>query len=155
MKKYIICFEIIVFTLLLTGCGKENKNENIVMYELKTSDYYDFIYNNSNSFYIDSEEELEKFYSLLSKDLNIDKKYLEDSTIFVQVKQVGSGSISIKLKDVSFDNNTINFSISENIPEVGTADMACWYLVAIVPNDMLQGINYDGWIKPSNINNFK
>ena len=153
MKKCIVCFlMIILFAALVTGCSfKKSRNENIMKYELQTHEYFSGFNHNTNKFYIDSEEELEEFYSLFSDTLNIDKTYLKDNTIFIQVKQVGSGSIKMKLEDVTFDNNTVNFSITEDIPEMGTDDMACWYLVAIIPNHKLQGIKFDEWIKPSKV----
>ena len=144
----------LILVLLITGCTFK-KNKNIIMYELKTSHYFNL---NQNKFFINSEEELNKFYSLfsnrldISSQLNINKEYLKNNTIFIQVSEVNSGSISMKLKNVTFENSKVNFSVTKNIPEKGTQDMACWFLVAIIPNQKLQNIKFDGWIKPSSVN---
>lgn len=153
MKKYIVNFVILFFVLLMVGCGFENStNEStgdIVKYELQTHEYFDFLYGNPNAFYIDSEKELDTFYSIFSDRIQINKDDLENNTIFVQVIETTSGSIDMKLDDVTFTNKTVNFSISEESSEIVTEDMACWYLVAIIPNEKLKGIRYKGWVKPS------
>lgn len=146
----ILAITTIVF--LITGClFRNDNNEDIIKYELQTHEYFNYLHNIQNKYYIDSEEELDKFYALFSDAINIDKKYLKNNTLFVQVKERGSGSDIMKLKDVNFNNNRVNFSIKVDSPEVGTADMACWYLVAIIPNSKLKGISYEGWYKPSSI----
>ena len=83
--------------------------------------------------------------------LDIDKNYLENNSIFIQVEEVESGSVQMKLSSVSFDSNTINFSIDRNSPEIGTDDMAFWYFVAIIPNNKLNNLNLNNWSKPSEI----
>lgn len=124
MKKYFFLVGMVIIGLLMAGCEYEkDKKEDIIKYELKTSEYFDFLYNKQNKFFIDSEEELNKFYSLFSEQLNIDKNYLKNNTIFIQVRQVGSGSISMKLNDVTIENNIVNFSVIENNPQIRTDDM--------------------------------
>ena len=153
MKKQLIYFTfIIIIAFLITGClFKNDNNKDIIMYELQTHEYFNYLHNIQNKYYIDSEKELDIFYSLFSDAIKIDKNYFKENTVFVHVIEVGSGSDRIKLKDVNFKNNTVNFSTKVDITEVGTADMACWYLVAIIPNSKLDGISYEGWSKPSSI----
>ena len=153
MKKYVVSLIFLVFVLLLAGCSfKNSENEDagdIIKYEFQTHEYFDFLYGNPNAFYIDSEKELNAFHSLFSDKLEINKDDLKNNTVFVKVMEVTSGSDEMKLDDVTFTDNIVNFSISVDGPEIGTADMACWYLVAIIPNQKLKGIKYDGWVKPS------
>lgn len=129
-----------------------NKNKEIIKYELKTSNYVSSI-SKDVKYIIQSEYELNKFYSIYSRELNVDTSYLKDNSIFIQVKQLGSGSTKIKLKDVTLDNNKVNFITDINSPQTGTTDMACWYLVAIIPNQKLTNINTNEWNKSSTIAN--
>ena len=166
MKRKISIFLITLFLLnITTGCTKQEENlkqENeeisnnqkleIIKYELKTSNYVSSV-DKDIKYLIQSEYELNQFYSIYSRELNIDTSYLENYSIFIQVKQVSSGSIEIKLKDVTIDNNKVNFITDINYPEIGTDDIACWYLVAIIPNKKLTNISIDEWNKPSNIAN--
>ena len=177
MKQKILLFLItLIFLNITTGCtNKEseeinkkepekitnedkqeeltnNKDKEIIKYELKTSNYVSSVPKDVK-YIIQSESELNKFYSIYSKELNIDTSYLKDNSIFIQVKQVGSGSTKIKLKEVTLDNNKVNFITSIKSPQTGTNDMACWYLVAIIPNKKLTNININDWNKPSSIAN--
>ena len=153
-KKIIFIF--IVALVLIRGIyglyniindKKEINDNKITFYELQTNEYFPDI--NNGKYYINSLDELKKFYSLYSDILNINVNYLKDNSLFINTIEVGSGSISIKLKDVNLDNNKVNFVINRNTPEVGTDDMAFWYLVAIIPNDMLENIDISDWFKPS------
>lgn len=141
--------ETIVNNLKTTSYQDENNNE-IIKYELQTHEYFSDA-PNTNKYFIDSENELNNFYSIYSDELTINKDYLKNNSIFIQVEQVGSGSIQMKLSSVEFDNNTVNFIIDKNSPEEGTMDMAFWYLVAIIPNDQLYNLNLSNWSKPSEI----
>lgn len=132
--------------------GKIETNKEIIKYELRTSNYVSSVPKDIK-YIIQSESELNKFYSIHSKELNIDKSHLKDNSIFIQVKQLGSGSATIKLKDVTLDNNKVNFITDINSPQTGTSDMAYWYLVAIIPNQKLININTSEWNKPSTIAN--
>ena len=51
-----------------------------------------------------------------------------------------------------FENNKLQFDTDWNAPEVGTMDMATWYLVAIVTNDKLKDIDISDWKRPSEMN---
>lgn len=128
---------------------KEN-TDNIIKYELQTHKYFSDV-PNVYKYFIDSESELNTFYDIYSDELNINKKYLSNNSIFIQVSQVSSGSITMKLSSVTFDNNTVNFIVDTNSPEIGTDDMAFWYLVAIIPKEQLNNLNLSNWNKPSEI----
>ncbi len=130
---------------------KSNLDEGeIIKFELRTSEYFSNM-PKEYKYIINSEKELEKFYEIYSGKLNIDKNYLNDNTIFIEVSGVNSGSITKKLKEITFENNTVNFIIDTEYPEVGTDDMGFWYMVGIIPNNKLTNINTDNWIKPSDI----
>lgn len=130
--------------------NKKEVNDDIIKYELKTHEYFSNRQNIKN-YYINSESELNEFYNIYSDKLNIDKEYLNNNSIFIQVDQVSSGSIQKKLSSVTFDNNTVNFIVDTDSPEIGTMDMAFWYLVAIIPNEQLNNLNLSNWVKPSKI----
>lgn len=149
LNNEVLRLETIVNNLKTTSFQSENNNE-IIKYELQTHEYFNDA-PNTNKYFIDSENELNKFYSIYSDKLVVNKEFLKNNSIFIQVEQVGSGSIQMKLSSVSFDNNTVNFSIDKNSPEIGTADMAFWYFVAIIPNNKLNNLNLDNWSKPSEI----
>lgn len=129
--------------------SNENNND-IIKYELQTREYFTDV-PNGYKYFINSETELNKFYSIYSDQLSINKDYLKNNSIFIQVEQVGSGSIQMALSSVTFDNNTVNFIIDKNYPEIGTADMALWYFVAIIPNNKLNNLNLNNWSIPSEI----
>lgn len=157
LKINILTIFLVMTTIIIVILGfnilkKYLNNKEIIKYELQTHEYFDKVPKlNANKYFIDSEKELNNFYKIYSNVLNINKDYLKDSSIFIQTKQVGSGSIKMKLSSVSFDNNTVNFIIDENHSEIGTMDMAFWYFVAIVPNDKLNNLNLNDWSKPSKI----
>ena len=129
--------------------NKKNTND-IIKYELQTHEYFSKK-PSADKYIIDSETELNKFYSIYSDKLNIDTNYLEDNSIFIQVATEGSGSTQNKLSAVTFDNNTVNFSIDRNTAEMGTSEMAFWYFVAIIPNEQLDNLDLSSWVKPSQI----
>ena len=130
--------------------NKQTANNSIIKYELQTHEYFSNK-PNINNYFIDSEAELKEFYNIYSNKLNINKNYLKYNSIFIQVSQVGSGSIKKKLSSVTFDNNTVNFIVDTDSPEIGTMDMAFWYLVAIIPNEQLNNLNLSNWSRPSEV----
>ena len=138
-----------------------NKDDNdvissdIIMFEVETSEYFDDDLININSYVIDSVSELESFYNIYSDKLDLDVSYLDGNHVFVQVSQVGSGSIQKELVDVNFNNNRVNFVVSQTSPEIGTDDMAFWYLVAVIPDSKLNNLNLDDWAIPSVVLNNK
>ena len=138
-----------------------NKDDNdvissdIIMFEVETSEYFDDDLININSYVIDSVSELESFYNIYSDKLDLDVSYLDGNHVFVQVSQVGSGSIQKELVDVNFNNNRVNFVVSQTSPEIGTDDMAFWYLVAVIPDSKSNNLNLDDWAIPSVVLNNK
>lgn len=143
---------IVVYIVFDKKSVKDNLNDNIIKYELQTSEYFSDI-PDKNKYFIDSVDELNNFYSIYSDVLDIDKNYLENNSIFIQVEEVSTGSVTMELSSVTFENNTVNFIVNKDYPEIGTDDMAFWYLVAIIPNDKLSGLKLDDWKKPSLVMN--
>ena len=152
MKKYVGLIILVVLGLtIITGCGSmQNNSLEIIMYELQTHEYYEHLNNVPTKYYIDSQKELNNFYTLYEdfEKMNINKDTFSNNKIFIQVIQENSGDINIDLIDVIFDNKAINFVVQREGLGV-TDDMACWYLVAIIPNEKLDGIKFNEWIKPS------
>ncbi len=129
---------------------KDVDNNGVIKYELKTRESLGDI-PNINKYFIDSEDELNNFYSIFSDELDLNKDYLNDNSVFIQVEKVSSGSIKVHLSSVTFDDNTVNFVVDKDYPQVGTADIGFWYLVAIIPNNKLNNLNLSDWSKPSEI----
>ena len=155
MKKKVICIMavlVVLISMIVTYIVLDNMNvsNDIIKYELQTSEYFRDIPDN-NKYFIDSIDELNNFYSIYSDVLDIDKNYLENNSIFIQVELASSGSITMELSSVTFENNTVNFVVNEDYPEIGTNDMAFWYLVAIIPNDKLSALKFDEWKRPSEV----
>ena len=150
LSVFLLSYYFFIVALLITGCGMQQKEiSKILMSELKTYEFYEYTSDVPMKYYIDSQKELEKFYSLYAgfKKMNIDKDTFNDNKVFIQVIQESSGDINLDLVDVTFDNNIINFIIeSEGLGM--TEDIACWYLVAIIPNEKLKGVQLDDWSKP-------
>ena len=161
MKKKLIYIIIIIVTVLITllaiyfGVNKSNKK--ITTYTLNTHEYFSnygtnqYMINSLNEYYT-----FEKIYSksvenYLKEKVNIDNNTFKDYTMFIKVNVVSSGSIKIDFKDVSFKDNAIVFETDMNIPKFGTSDMATWYLIALIPNDKLKGIDTKGWSLPTQI----
>ena len=130
-------------------------SEIAIKYELQTHEYYPLHEIEHQQFYIDSEKELEAFYSLFSDELKVNTEYLKGNGVFIKVESASSGSIKHTLEDVNFNNNTVNFVISTETPEIGTDDMAFWYFVAVIPKEKLDNLNLSNWVKPSTIDNKK
>lgn len=156
-KKIVFIFIIIlvlirgIYGLFAINTNKKYINNEITFYELKTHEYFRGVSN--GKYYINSLKELRSFYSLYSNEISIDEDKLSDNTFFIETIEVPSGSISIKLSDVNFNNNKVNFVIDRITPEICTDDMAFWYLVAIIPNNMLDSVDISDWKKPSIVMN--
>lgn len=153
MKKKVICIMavlVVLISMIVIYIVLDNMNvsNDIIKYELQTSEYFRDIPDN-NKYFIDSIDELNNFYSIYSDVLDIDKNYLRDNSIFIQVEEVPTGSVSMELSSVTLEDNTVNFNIKKDNVEIGTNDMAFWYFVAIIPNDKLSNLKFDDWKKPS------
>lgn len=162
MKKVVIVLVISILILItlvglcifkLNGENLSDNSDNVSIdfFAMKThSGFNDTVRN--TKYKITNQEELEMFYTLykgfkLSKDYN-----LSNNTIFIQTQAYGSGSVSVDFKGVSI-NKEVEFKLSTKMPEIGTMDMAYWYLVAIVPNTKLNGVNVNEWKSPVDVNN--
>ena len=151
MKKiiYVILLFLLIFLVYYFVFKKSDNNNEIVKYELQTHEYFENL-PKEDKYYISSVSELNSFYNLYYHNLHIDEKILNNNAVFIQVKQVGSGSIQMELKDVLIDKN-VSFDIKESKENIGTADMAFWYFVAIIPKKSLENCNLDGWYLQSKI----
>ena len=137
-----------------------------ILYELQTHEYYDEK-PDTEKYYIPSVDELNSFYAIYSdalrdreiqdqrdvqkKPLTLEEYLLSGHSVFIQVREVGSGSIQMKLKSVSLENHCLNFVIDEKHPYTQTADMAFWYFVAILPDDQLDDLDLSDWKLPSDV----
>ncbi len=130
---------------------KTTKNTSAEFFAVQThSGFNDTI--KSNQYKITTKEELEKFFELY-EGFELSKEYdLSNNTIFIQTQVEGSGSIDVKFDGVNI-NKKVEFDINIVAPEIGTADMAYWYLVAIIPNNELNGVDVSDWKSPIEINN--
>ncbi|MCR5573107.1 MAG: hypothetical protein K6F57_05060 [Candidatus Saccharibacteria bacterium] len=124
--------------------------EDVIKYEVQTHEYFPDA-PRDNKYHINSQDELNEFYSIYSDELAIDTTYLEQNDILIQVQSEGPGSIQHKLEQVVIQNKKLSFQISTITPEIGTADMAFWYYVAIIPKDKLSNVNLNDWKTPSQI----
>lgn len=132
----------------VVNCGETNNKNSVVTYEIQTHEYFSEKREDSR-YIIDNEDELDAFYKVYSNEINVDRNLLTNNIIFVDVREVSSGSISMKLTSVSLINNRVKFNVKMVTPEIGTADMACWYLIAIIPKDEIEGFNLDDWNRAS------
>ena len=117
MKKVLIVLVICILILMIFKLNGENDNLNLS--------------GSSGDVSID-------FFAIKTySGFNLSKKYdLSQNTIFIQTQTYGSGSVSVDFKGVSIDKE-VKFNVSINSPEIGTMEMAYWYLVAVVPNTNL------------------
>lgn len=165
MKKIVIAL-IISILIFVTFIGllifKLNTNKDNILdssndssidfFAMQTHDGFNDTIQNTK-YKITNKTELEMFYTLyngftLSKDYDLFK-----NTMFIQTQTLGSGSIKVDFKDVTIDKEII-FNISTSSPEIAvTDDMAYWYLVAIIPNTKLNGVNIEEWKSPIDVNN--
>ena len=161
MKKIIIAIGIAI--LILTGCTKKEENKvepekteeqeikRIDKKEIKLSSVEHNWSGDNLKYMINSEEELEIFYKYYSKELKQLKGKFDGYTLFVELSAQGSGSTELKINEISFENKTVEFIIEKNVPGIGTTDMAYWFLVGIIPNEQLEGIDTSNWQIPSKV----
>ena len=149
MKNKVLIFLLLIVSIVsVVGCGKKEEKE-IILDTLFSHEYYESRGKNIY-FYIDSLEEFKVFTNNYEEDLEKYKSYLNSGySIFIETIQESSGSISNTFSEVKFENNRVEFVIESRIPDVGTEDMALWYMIAVIPNDKLDGLDLSGWIKPS------
>lgn len=151
-SKIMIIFTILMIGLIVTLFWKININTNdtsIDFFAVQTHSGFNDVLMNSK-YKIINQQELDIFNELY-KGFELSNKYdLSNNTIFIQTQVCGSGSISIDFKRVNIDKN-VEFKFTSTSPEIGTMDMAYWYLVAIVPNTQLNGVNIDEWKSPIDV----
>ena len=153
MKKKSLIIIMAVLLVFATGCNKkkENKSNDIVKDAIQTHEYFDDK-GYGDKFIIENEGDFDKFTSVFSDDIEEYRDKLNGNTIFVMLVEKGSGSIQLELKDVNFDGNTVNFVVNTINPSgAGTDDMALWYLVAVVPNEKLEGLDLSDWTNASSL----
>ena len=121
-----------------------SNNDEIKLLEIKTHQNYNEK-SSDNKYIIKDKKELEKFFSLYYKIDETSNVDLDKNTIFIQTVSKGSGSISLKIRDVIFKNDTVILDIEEDSPEFGTTDMAYWILIAVVPNGKLNNLTCSDW----------
>ncbi len=169
MKK-VLLFIIAVLLVASIGVGigyflYDQKKEDEIQVESRLSTYgfqtHEYYENEDNQYYINSVTELSIFrnmysdslYDYLKENDELDDTFFKYHSLFILVKGVSSGSTTLAINDVYFENNKLQFETDWDTPEVGTMDMATWYLTAIITNDKLKGIDLSDWTKPSEINN--
>ncbi len=161
----LLCIIILVIGILLISSSIKKTNgpapklikkgnaeviKDFAMEEIKTSKYAEGLYD--KQYIIDSNEEIHAFNNLYKDDsLNKYLNKLNKVSLFVLVKYESSGSNKIKLEGVTFENNKLDIVYEELSQEIGTDDIATWYLVVLIPNDRLEGLDLSNWEKPSTI----
>ena len=144
MKKRSLIIILVLALVFVTGCDNKKK-VGVEKYAIQTHNYFN-LRSYADKYYIENEEDLERFAAVFTDELNEYRDKLDGNTMFVQLIQKNSGSIQVELKDVNFDNNKVNFVVKTIDPKgAGTDDMALWYLVAIIPNTELEGLDLTDW----------
>lgn len=136
----------------------ENIDEND--YNIKTINYIDKfeikLHSKNNNisedkFYIDSNYEANLFNEVFSTEIDFSKFDFNDNVIFIKNINTGSGSNIFRLNRVIIKNGKVDFEIDKDIPKIGTADMAYWYIGAVVKFEDVMEYDLLDWKKPSEI----
>lgn len=121
-------------------------------FELKTAETYDSLPEETR-YYIDSVEELNKLYYLYSDkffdELELKDSYLRDYALFVEVRLEESDSKVLELSSVKITNN-VDFVVKES-GSSKSSKQAFWYLVALVPRNMINNKDISDWSTPSDV----
>ena len=150
-KRIIIITMILVAVLLLGGTTwfflKSNleKKEDIIAFEFSSSNNY-----HNGDYYIDTEEELNYFYSLYTSELKLPKEELSNHTFFIKVEK-GTDKTEKKITEVKTDQNQIEFIVTEKNNETEKEQEITWFLIAIVPNTIANKMDKTNYKKPSEI----
>ena len=142
---------ILVAVLLLGGTTwfflKSNleKKEDIIAFEFSSSNNY-----HNGDYYIDTEEELNYFYSLYTSELKLPKEELSNHTFFIKVEK-GTDKTEKKITEVKTDQNQIEFIVTEKNNETEKEQEITWFLIAIVPNTIANKMDKTNYKKPSEI----
>lgn len=133
-------------TTLKNEAKKDNKEGKIEFYSIKTTSGFSKEFDNIG-YKIVSDEELNVFSSMF-KGFELSKEYdLSENTIFIEL-ETDSGDSVIDINDVKVDK-IVYFDIAKKSGK--TEDIAYWYLIAIIPNDMLEGVNTNSWKLPTEV----
>jgi len=125
----------------------------LTTYELKTSEYFDGALG-AGKYRIASADELEDFYALYSRVLEVDTGLFGQNDLFVEVRTESSGSVENTLDAVNLENGTVEFVIGTaetGEGAMGTMDMATWYFGAFIPKDQVEKMNVSEWQSPSDV----
>ncbi len=145
MKKIIIVIMLALFCL--TGCVEEEDSKYFTK-TIKLS-YIGFNEIKYDKLYINNVSELNTFSGYFTNDLNQYENELSDKSLFVQVVQKEPGGARIIYDGVSLDNNKLSFLYQVYEPDTGTNNMEYYYLIALIPNEDLNGIDISEWRLPS------
>ena len=104
-----------------------------------------------NYFYIDSQSELDAFNKLFNYELDVNDVKFGKEVILVNYIRTGSGSNKFKLNDIYVKYDRVMFDIDRYIPEVGTDDMAYWFVGAVVNEKDIEDYDLTMWKRPSSI----
>lgn len=68
-----------------------------------------------------------------------DEAFFQENTLLIVYITEGSGSVRHEISALNIENGTVFVGVRRLVPEVGTADMAGWFAVLEVPNELLVG----------------
>ncbi len=75
-----------------------------------------------------------------------DDAFFNDNKLLILCTQETSGSIRHEIKDTVISGDTLSVEVEALVPEVGTNDMADWFILLEVPNGELTGVDkYDAY----------
>lgn len=130
---------------------ESDKNKEIITYQVTSMKDLEYEMEDAK-YYINSLEELEKFYTLYEKidELDKNKNFLDDYTAFIQVERFTSTS-DTNLNSVSVDDNKVTFNIDRKTGGVGQMVMGRYYFIAMIPNEKVSKLDISEWKLPSSI----
>ena len=151
MKKKIL---IILITLLI-GIGvvivlltqsKQFGKNTIEKYTFHVENRY-----TQGKYYIETEEELNYFYSLYTSEINIKKEELNSQTLFIEVES-GKDNKERILTEVKINQNQIEFVIDrKDTPTNDKENNSTWFIIAYVPKSIAQNVDKKDYKKPSEV----
>lgn len=69
------------------------------------------------------------FEGVNEQALNYDEAYFENKSLIILMLEEGSGSVRHNVVNVDmYANNVVNIELERIVPEIGTCDMAYWYI---------------------------
>lgn len=75
-----------------------------------------------------------------------DAAFFEKNTLLILYTEEPSGSIRHTIKDVTITDDTFSVAVEAIVPEIGTDDMANWFILLELPQDETAGITkYDAY----------